>query len=128
MRQHRARDVIRAEDVQLELRVRVPALRQLRRTGYAETGVVDEDIDSPLARGDLVYDTAHLRLIRDVRAHMYDAVGRDIAPGYLINGAARRLERSRRAAAYAAAAACDYSDLVHVYLHLRFRKLKLPDS
>ena len=128
MRQHRARDVIRAEHVQFKLRVRVPALRQLRRTGYAETSVVDEDIDPPLARGDLVYDTAHLRLIRDVRAHMYDAVGRDIAPGYLINGAARRLERSRRAAAYAAAAACDYSDLVHVYLHLRFRKLKLPDS
>ena len=122
---HSARDVIRAEDVQLKLRMGIPALRQLRRPGYAEAGVVDEDIDPPLALGDLVYDAAHLRLIRDVRAHVYDAVGRDIAPGYLINGAARRLERSRRAAAYAA---CDYSDLIHVYLHLRFRKSKIPDS
>jgi len=120
MRQHGAGDVVGAEHIQLKLGVRILCVGQLRRAGYAEAGVVDQNVYPPLAADDLVYRGTNLCLVRHVGGDMYDAVRRFLAAGQLIYRAARIAQRGRGAAAYAAAAACYYCNLFH-FLASRIR-------
>ena len=104
-----------AEEVHVELALRLRGLGKFDRAGDAEARVVDEHIEPALPLDDFSDRRGGLGLVRDIAADMTDALKADgFLAAHFINGAAHLHQRERGVFADAGAAARDQYDFAHI--------------
>ena len=102
-----------AEEVDVELADGVGGIGELNRTGNAEAGVVDDDVDVILAGEDKIDRGAERFLLRDIGLNVDGAVGAGFAAGQLIDVIPGSVHGLRGGKADAGRTAGDDANLAH---------------
>ena len=102
-----------AEEIDIEKALGFRCISELHRSGNAEAGIVDEDINSAAFRHHLPNGSGDLCFIGDVAFDMGNAGNLAVTAAQLVDLAAPIPQGSGGAKSDAAAAAGDYNDLIH---------------